>query len=170
MHMVEIFIHIHHIIQIIPVLTERCQNVIYCLLAVMITGHISMQLGGYILACCKVKETGPICMAFVCCALSSDLNHMALVIIVMNSKDIQHEMRCTRVKLLLVGRENTENHKWSLVSFFLIDEENRCLKAARSSRPATGIILSIMPSSSSTAIHRSHRKKYLKKIKDVTQF
>jgi len=55
-------------------------------------------------------------MAFVCCVLSSDLNHMALVIMVMNSKDIQHEMRCTRVKLLLVGRENTENHKWSLVS------------------------------------------------------
>ena len=109
-----------------------------------------------------MNDTGPICKALVWPSRSSDLNHMALVIIVMNRRDIQQEIRCTRVKLLLVGRENTENHKWSLVSFFLIDDVNRCLNAAKSSRPATGIIRSIIPSPSSTASQRSQRKKYLK--------
>lgn len=113
------------------------------------------------LACCRVKETGPIVMAFDCVPFSSDLKNMAFDIMVINNRDIQQEIRWTRVKLLLVGRENIENHRWSLVSFFLIDEVKRCLNAAKSSRPATGIILSIIPSSSSTANQRSHKKKYL---------
>ena len=76
---------------------------------------------------------------------------------------MQQLIRCTLVKLLRVGRDTTENHRWSLVSFFLTDELNRCLKAVRSLRPATGRILSTTPSSSSTASQRLHKKKNLDK-------
>ena len=91
----------------------------------------------------------------------SDLNHMAFVIIVRNSSDMQHEMRCTRVKELRVGRLNTDNQRWSLDSFFRTEEEKSCLKATRSSMLATGRMRSTIPSSSSQASHRLHRKKYL---------
>lgn len=50
-------------------------------------------------------------MPVVCDCLSSVLNHMALVIMVRKSSDMQQEMRCTRVKLERVGREKTENHR-----------------------------------------------------------
>ena len=73
----------------------------------------------------------------------------------------QQEMRWTREKLLLVGRDTTENHMCSLLSFLRRDEEKRCLNAMRSSLPATGMMRSTCPSSSSTASQRLHRKKNL---------
>jgi hypothetical protein len=42
--------------------------------------------------------------------------------------------------------------------------EKSCLKATKSSRPATGRILSTIPSSSSNASHLSHRNMYLQRI------
>lgn len=111
--------------------------------------------------CCTVNDTGPTLSACDCFALSSDLNHMAFVIIVINRSDMQQEIRCARVKLLLVGLEKTENQRCSLESFFRTFAEKSCLNATRSSRPATGRIRSTIPSSSSKASHRSHKKIYL---------
>lgn len=121
-----------------------------------------------LLACCTVNDNGPTFRACDCFALSSDLNHMAFVIIVINKSDMQHEMRCALVKLLLVGLEKTENQRCSLESFLRTLAENSCLKATKSSSPATGRILSTIPSSSSKASHRSHRKIYLKKCTSIT--
>jgi hypothetical protein len=36
---------------------------------------------------------------------------MAFAIMVQNNNDMQHDMRWSRVKLLLVGLDTTENHK-----------------------------------------------------------
>ena len=111
--------------------------------------------------CCSVNEIGPIFSAVGGgpeSASPSDLKNMAFVIIVRNSSDMQQEILWTRVNELLVGREKTDTQRWSLVSFFRMDEEKSCLKATRSSRPATGKILSTMPSSSSQANQRLHKK------------
>ena len=122
----------------------------------------------YVLTCCSVKENGPIFIATTCffsVSLSpseSDLNHMALVIIVKNNKDIQQEILWTRVNELRVGRENTDSHRWSLVNFLRTEDEKSCLKATRSSILATGRTRSTIPSSSSQASQRLQRKKYLK--------
>lgn len=131
-----------------------------------------MMLGGKTMAvvamltksCDSVKEMGPSWMDDGFSTLPSVLKNMQLVIIVRKSREAQHDTRCTRVKLLLVGRDITENHIWSLLSFLRTDELKRCLKAVRSCSPATGRIRSTMPSSSSTASHRSHRKKNLHKV------
>ena len=109
-------------------------------------------------ACPSVNWNGPSRMPVVVDCLSSDLKNIALVIMVRNSNDMQHDSRCTRVKLERVGREKTESQRWSLASFLRAEEVKRCLKAMRSSMPATGRIRSTMPSSSSTASQRSHRK------------
>jgi len=101
-------------------------------------------------------------VGFTFSTLSSDLKNIQLVIMVRNSRQTQQLIRCTRVKLLRVGLDTTENHKWSLVSFLRTEELKRCLNAVRSLKPATGRILSTIPSSSSTASHRPQRKKNLK--------
>ena len=121
----------------------------------------------HVLTCCSVKENGPIFIATTCffsVSLSpseSDLNHMALVIIVKNNKDMQQEILWTRVNELRVGREKTDSQRWSLVNFLRTDDEKSCLKATRSSILATGRTRSTIPSSSSQASHRLQRKKYL---------
>jgi len=125
----------------------------------------------------SVKEIGPIDMATGAlpssCLSSSPppLNHIALVIIVRKSSDIQQDIRCTRVNELRVGRLNTDNHRWSLVNFLRTEEEKSCLNATRSSILATGRIRSTSPSSSSHASQRLHRKKYLRKcMKRMTRY
>lgn len=108
--------------------------------------------------CPSVNWMGPSLMPVVVDCWSSDLKNMALVIMVRNSSDMQHDSLCTRVKLERVGREKTESQRWSLAIFLRAEEVKRCLKAMRSSMPATGRIRSTMPSSSSTASQRSHKK------------
>ena len=89
------------------------------------------------------------------------LKNIALASMVVNSKDRQQVSRCTRVKLLLVGRENSETQRWSSVRFLRAFAKKRWLKPCISSVPATGSIRSTWPSSSSAASHREHRKKWL---------
>lgn len=55
-----------------------------------------------------------------------------------------------------------DNHKCCSVIFDCVCSENRVLKDVMSSLHDTGIILSSIPSSSSTANHLSHKKIYLK--------
>ena len=42
---------------------------------------------------------------------------MQLVIMVRKRSETQQETRCTRLKLLRVGRDTTLSHMWSFVSF-----------------------------------------------------
>jgi hypothetical protein len=66
------------------------------------------------------------------------------------------------VNELFVGRENTENHKWLSVNFFLTDWVNKCLNVVKSFLHATGKTRSINPSSFSTANQLLHTKLDLK--------
>ena len=91
---------------------------------------------------CSVKDMGPIVTAETLSAPSSARKNMQFVIMVRKRRQTQQEMRWTRVKLLLVGREKTENHMWSLLIFLRREEEKRCLNAIRSSWPATGMMRS----------------------------
>ena len=81
-----------------------------------------------------------------------------LPIIVQNNSDMQQEIRCRRVKALLVGLETTETHKCASLNFFLIDWMKRCLNEMRSSSLATGSSRSTCPSPLSTANQLLHMK------------
>ena len=109
----------------------------------------------------RVNENGPMETALTFSTFSSDLKNMQFVIMVRNNNDTQQLTRCTLVKLLFVGLDTTENHRWSFVNFLRTEDEKRWLKAVRSFIPATGSIRSTAPSSSSTASHRLQRKKNL---------
>lgn len=93
---------------------------------------------------------------------SEEVKNMALAIIVRKSKESKHDKRWTRVKMLLWGLMNMDSHKCCSVIFDCVCSENRVLKDVMSSLHDTGIILSSIPSSSSTANHLSHKKIYLK--------
>ena len=89
------------------------------------------------------------------------LKNMQFVIMVRKRSEMPQEMRWTRVNELRVGRVNTDSQRWSFVNFLRSEWEKRFLNWVRSPVPATGMIRSTNPSSSSTAIQRSQMKKYL---------
>ena len=83
---------------------------------------------------------------------------MASAIMVASRRQAMQDRRCTREKEDLRGLEKTEIHRWESRRERWVSVKKRCWKSTRSWRPATGSIRSTLPSSSSTASHRLHRK------------
>ena len=89
---------------------------------------------------------------------------MALAIMDVKSSDRMQDTLCTRVNRLRLGRDSTEIHRCESVSLLRVAVVNSARNMVTSSRPATGIIRSICPSSSSTANHSPHMKMYLQNV------
>ena len=83
---------------------------------------------------------------------------MALAIMVHKRREKQQDTRCTLVKGDCGGLQTTENQRWESVRSLYAFVTNMCRNSFISSSLATGNILSIKPSPSSTASQCSHKK------------